>query len=326
MPKPKPSLRSQTPIHRRWTSSGPVGRDRAFLLLGHGHFMLRLKEWLVWKPQEEGDEFQVLIASGHDRVFGEMVKAQRAEAKKKEEEEAKKNKKKLSDKDKAQGKPKDRQQGGTAPAPAPAPGAAVAAVGEVGEMNTPEAADVDDAKVMLAVPVKDIKDVPEALKHEQEPKITGPPAAPVAVAAEANQGGANGNDIAKAGVGAGEMKDGEAKGDEVKGKDCEPKGNNDDNNNDNKDKTKVKDPLENAEKLLKAGKGDLKMDDIKAAFQALEAAAGGESCLRATLHLTNVDKCQGQLTRHGRTERQGQVQRQRQTRHRSAGLDMGRFV
>ncbi|WVQ71713.1 hypothetical protein IAR50_001254 [Cryptococcus sp. DSM 104548] len=60
----------------------------AYLLLTHGHFLLRLSQTLTWKPMEHINKgFEVLVASANDRVFGNMVKAQQAEDRKRREKE-----------------------------------------------------------------------------------------------------------------------------------------------------------------------------------------------------------------------------------------------
>lgn len=53
--------------------------------MGHGFFMIRLEDALQWKPEESANKFELLVTSHHDRVFGEMVKAQQAEERKKKE-------------------------------------------------------------------------------------------------------------------------------------------------------------------------------------------------------------------------------------------------
>ena len=60
----------------------PIG---AYLVLGHGFFMLRLEDNLQWKPEDSANQFELLVTSGHDRIFGEMVQKQQAEHKKKKE-------------------------------------------------------------------------------------------------------------------------------------------------------------------------------------------------------------------------------------------------
>lgn len=258
----------QEPIHRQWTGLGPVSMDRAFLLLGHGYFILRPKEWLIWKPEETGDQFEVLVTSGHDRVFGDMVKAQRIEAKKKDQAAADKAKKaaaaaaaeaekqKVGDEGDKQAKGGGEVKDSQGKAEVKGDGQRSSKEGEKQDRKKGEnedksggklKVDVEDAapadaeadavlkeageaKVMLAVPVKDLKDLPEAAKHEHEVKLAPP--------------GEAGVDVEKPKHG---------------GKD--------------KDKGDAK----------VVGAGDnLKMEDIKAVFQALEAAAGGES--RSTLH------------------------------------------
>jgi hypothetical protein len=77
--------------------------------------MLRLKEWLEFKPEDSAGKFEVLVTSGHDRVFGDMVKAQRAERKKEEEaafikkKRAQREKEKELEKGKEEGKNGDKE-------------------------------------------------------------------------------------------------------------------------------------------------------------------------------------------------------------------------
>ncbi|ODN83176.1 hypothetical protein L202_01367 [Cryptococcus amylolentus CBS 6039] len=60
----------------------------AFLILAHGHFLIRLDHALTWKPIEHINKgFEVLVTSANDRVFGNMVKAQQAEDRKRREKE-----------------------------------------------------------------------------------------------------------------------------------------------------------------------------------------------------------------------------------------------
>lgn len=259
--------------------------------------MLRLKEWLVWKPQEGASDFQVLVASGHDRVFGEMVKQQRMEAKKKEEDEYKKRKlaeraaakaagKDLdADGDKSGIEKKDLEKGekGNEKEKDQVQGEKKEGDGKVvmrhKKDDTPAftpGTEFEEAKVLFAVPVKDLKDIPEGIKHEKGPRLVGPEAAVDKIdkdPKEINQTkeDALDNEVVDIGSGSPENK-----------------------------KQDVKDLIKVAGKLLdteadvnakdEAGagvgvegnannggdkKGELKMNDIKAAFKALEAAAGG---------------------------------------------------
>lgn len=260
-------IHSQIPIHRQLTGLGPVSRDRAFLLLGHGYFILRPKEWLVWKPEEGAGDFEVLVTSGHDRVFGDMVKAQRIEAKRKDQVEADKAKKAAAKqdsddkvakndqhgkngndgnddkgedgkddgaKDVKKGPYDDKVKGGNkaddnklkVDIEAEAEAEAEAVLQEAGE-----------AKLMLAVPVHDLKDIPEAAKHEHEVQLAQPGEMGLAVVPPLSAQETK-LDV-KVAVG---KEDDKAKG----------------------------------EQGGKVGAENMKMEDIKAAFQALEAAAGGE--------------------------------------------------
>jgi hypothetical protein len=82
-------LTKQEPIEPVHTDRypGTFTQDQAFMLLGHGHFMLRLREWLDFKPEDVAGKFRVLMISGHDRILGDMVRQYRMEQKKKEEKE-----------------------------------------------------------------------------------------------------------------------------------------------------------------------------------------------------------------------------------------------
>ncbi|WVQ78366.1 hypothetical protein IAT38_000451 [Cryptococcus sp. DSM 104549] len=74
---------TEKPSSRHWSEP-----DTGYLLLAHGHFLLRLHIALAWKPEDQVNKgFEVLVTSAHDRVFGEMVKAQQAEDRKRREKE-----------------------------------------------------------------------------------------------------------------------------------------------------------------------------------------------------------------------------------------------
>lgn len=185
---------------------GYLPRDRALLLMGHGHFMIRLKEWLVWKPEETATKFEVLVTSGHDRVFGEMVRAQRAEAKKKEEDEYRKKRAAQKEASKEKAGAKDKEEG--------------------------------DAKLLVAIPVKLDQPLPDDKKHEQQVQLAAP------------------GEAAAAGH----------KAEPQEKEQARPK--------------EVQEAVDQADKVLKAlpaGGGGAKMEDIKAAFDALEVATGGTS-------------------------------------------------
>ncbi|WWC89902.1 uncharacterized protein L201_004831 [Kwoniella dendrophila CBS 6074] len=65
----------------------------AYLILAHGHFLLRTDMYINFKPEEKANnQFEVLITSGHDRVFGDMVKAQREKEYRERKEREKKEK------------------------------------------------------------------------------------------------------------------------------------------------------------------------------------------------------------------------------------------
>lgn len=81
-----------------------------YLVLGHGFFMLRTEDYLQWKSEEAANKFEMLVTSGHDRVFGEMVKAQQAEERKKKDKEYKE--RKLAEKREAEKEAKEKKASG----------------------------------------------------------------------------------------------------------------------------------------------------------------------------------------------------------------------
>jgi hypothetical protein len=237
--------------------------------------MLRLKEWLEFKPQDSAGKFEVLVTSGHDRVFGEMVRAQRMERKKEEEMEYIKKKRAQREKEKREGKEgeaegkKDdgKEKEGDAEkddekekAKSDTSTKKVKDGVEINhdkEKKDPDEVDPDkDVKVLVAIPVP--APVPDLVqnkykdnaaeeldaKHDQEAVVAAPGEAAAAAEANAEKEGKE------------EMKKGE-----------------------DEKKKHARDPLRDAEKLAKmmAKPGDLKMEDIQVALKVLEAAAGGES-------------------------------------------------
>lgn len=70
----------QKPVPRDYTTP-PAG----FLILSHGHFILRKDADLDFKPEAVGEKFDVLVTSSNDRVWGPMVKAKQAEERKRKE-------------------------------------------------------------------------------------------------------------------------------------------------------------------------------------------------------------------------------------------------
>ena len=96
---------AQKPLDRHWAE--PAG---AYLLMAHGFFLLRMDDYLQWKSEDAANQFEVLKTSGHDRVFGEMVKAQQAEERKKAEIAYKK--RKLAEKKKAEEEAKKAEEEG----------------------------------------------------------------------------------------------------------------------------------------------------------------------------------------------------------------------
>nr|XP_019042348.1 hypothetical protein I302_08950 [Kwoniella bestiolae CBS 10118]OCF21278.1 hypothetical protein I302_08950 [Kwoniella bestiolae CBS 10118] len=181
---------------RHWAH--PAG---GYLLLSHGYFLLRTDMHINFKPAEKAGQFEVLVTSGHDRVFGEMVKAQREREYRERKEREKKERlakekdkgkegKKEDEKDKAkkgeEGEEKNDDED-------PSPGTPTSNVKLIdGEAIVPAAGDAvaildkKDDKAIIAIPV-DAKDQANGedkdkdKKHEQEPAIVpGPKPTPVA--------------------------------------------------------------------------------------------------------------------------------------------------
>jgi hypothetical protein len=237
--------------------------------------MLRLREWLEFKPEDSAGKFEVLVTTGHDRIFGDMVKQQRMEARKKEEIEY--YKKKKAQKEKAEKEAKEKKEaGGDGEKGEPVEedkeakeksdtstkkvkdGVEVA--DKVKDANKHDhKAEEDDVKLMVAIPVKTdgVKDGDLDAKHDRVAVLAGPGEAAAAAKAEVKDKPDN----------KGEKEVGEGE----------------------KDK-KVRDPLGDAEKIAKMmGKtGNLKMEDIQIALKVLEAASG-MSCPLPSLasHQTN---------------------------------------
>jgi len=71
--------------------------------------MLRLREWLEFKPSDTVGKFEVLVVSGSDRILGEMVREKRMVERKKEEIEYYRRKK--AQKEKAEEEAKAKAEG-----------------------------------------------------------------------------------------------------------------------------------------------------------------------------------------------------------------------
>ena len=239
--------------------------------------MLRLREWLEFKPSDTVGKFEVLIVSGSDRILGEMVREKRMVERKKEEIEYYKRKKAQKEKAEAEEEAKAKGEGGEkgkgeekaksdtstkkvkdgkevekAIDDEPKVGAAEREVKEKG-------VEVEEGKLMVAIPIKTdgVKDLDA--KHDQVAVLAAPGEAAKA-AAKAEAAKADGD--VRAG---GEVMNGQGKkgGEDQKGE---------------KEK-EVRDPMRAAERIAKmmGNKGDLKMEDIQIALKVLEAASGMSS-------------------------------------------------
>jgi hypothetical protein len=254
--------------------------------------MLRLREWLEFKPSDTVGKFEVLVVSGSDRILGEMVREKRMVERKKEEIEYYKRKKAQKEKAEAEAKAKggDGEKGkekekkmekekikegdkkkdkgeGEEKAKSDTStkkvkdGKEIAkpAIDKAEEKEKEKGVEVEEGRLMVAIPVKTdgIKDLDA--KHDRVAVLAAPgEAAAAEVAAKAKAVEADGD--AKA-VGEGcEMNEGERKKKEGE-----------------KEKAKeVRDPMRDAERIAKmmGNKGDLKMEDIQIALKVLEAASG----------------------------------------------------
>jgi hypothetical protein len=233
------------------------------MLLGHGHFMLRLREWLDFKPEDMAGKFKVLVVSGHDRILGDMVRQYRMEQKKKEEKEyiEKKKAQKQAEAEKARGaveakgkagKELDDQGGGNGKENLEKGTEAVEDPKQIEVTAAKEERKdkrVTDGKLLVAVPVHadaiKAQDKANVLdqKHDGSPILAGPGKAAKA-AAKVNEGieeKVQGKDGGKGG------------GEEA-----------------------VRDPVRDAEKIAKmiGDPSNLKMEDIQVALKVLEAASG----------------------------------------------------
>lgn len=267
--------------------------------------MLRTEDYLQFKSEEATGKFEMLVTSGHDRVFGEMVKAQQAEQRKKKEaayrqkraaekkkaaEEAKK-KKENEGGVSGEKEGEERKDAGDEKGGAKEETEAARKGGEKGEddkgeaLLTPgsnikvkdgeeikpvvaEGIAVQGDKAVIAIPVQDDKigEKGDDEKHEVE------------VVAAAPGEGTKPEAVGQAAVqAANETKDvaGEVKGakaeedDERKAR--KPK---------EKDDRRPFDPMREVEllaKMVAAGQtpSGMGMEDVKLAFRALEAAAAG---------------------------------------------------
>ncbi|WVQ67288.1 uncharacterized protein L199_005483 [Kwoniella botswanensis] len=184
---------------RHW--SHPAG---GYLLLSHNYFLLRTDMHINFKPEEKAGKFEVLVTSGHDRVFGEMVKAQR-EKEYRERKEREKKEKLVKEKENAKHKDNDdkdvgkkdtkvdddkhKSEGKDKKDETPVPGTPLSNVKLIdGEVIVPAAVDAvalgdnNDEKVIIAIPVDgkaDPKNVRKDEKHEAEAAIVpGPKLAP----------------------------------------------------------------------------------------------------------------------------------------------------
>ena len=244
--------------------------------------MLRLREWLEFKPSDTVGKFEILVASGSDRILGEMVREKRMVERKKEEIEYYKRKKAQKEKAEAEEEAKAKGEGGETgkgeqkgeekgeekeegkaksdtSTKKVKDGKEVenaiddkrkvgAAEGEVKEKEV----EVEEGKLMVAIPIKTdgVKDLDA--KHDQVAVLPAPGEAAKAAAKAEVDGGA------KVDVEAGEEEGNKKEGEKEK---------------------EVRDPMRDAERIAKmmGNKGDLKMEDIQIALKVLEAASGMSS-------------------------------------------------
>jgi hypothetical protein len=249
--------------------------------------MLRLREWLEFKPSDTVGKFEVLVVSGSDRILGEMVREKRMVERKKEEIEYYKRKKAQKEKAEAEAKAKgesggkekegekekekemEKEKGEKAKSDTSTKkvkdgkelGKAAIDKAEVEEKE--KGVGVEEGKLMVAIPVKTdgLKDLDA--KHDQVAVLAAP-----GEAAEANAKveAAKADGDAKVDVKAGEKEGIKNEGEKEK-KEGEKE----------KEKEKeVRDPMRDAERIARmmGNKGNLKMEDIQIALKVLEAASG----------------------------------------------------
>jgi hypothetical protein len=237
--------------------------------------MLRLREWLEFKPEDSVGKFEVLVVSGQDRILGEMVREKRMVERKKEEVEyykRKKAQKEAAEKEaKAKGegdrgeKDKSDEMEGEKVKKAKSDtstkkvkdGEEVGKAAEVVDDKDQKDAKVekeDEGRLMVAIPIKTdgVKGQDLDEKHDQVAKLAGPGEA-AAAAAQAKAG------------------------DKKPDKDEDKEGNKEEKGEKKEDEKKeVRDPMRDAERIAKmmGNTGNLKMEDIQIALKVLEAASG----------------------------------------------------
>ena len=240
---------------------------------------MRLREWLEFKPSDTVGKFEVLVVSGSDRILGEMVREKRMVERKKEEAEYYKRKKAQKEKAEAEAKAKgegeegkkadeEKKVDGEEKAKSDTSTKKVKDGKEIGagDKVPGKGVELEEGKVMVAIPVKTdgIKDLDA--KHDQVAVLGGPgEAAETNAKAEAAKadGDAKVDEDAKV-----DVKDGVKEGEKAKEKEGKEK---------EKEKEKeVRDPMRDAERIARmmGNKGDLKMEDIQIALKVLEAASG----------------------------------------------------
>ena len=311
-PVSRDALRFLSSARHSLTMQKPLSRSfyepsAGYLVLGHGFFMLRTEEYLQWKSEEAANKFEMLVTSGHDRVFGEMVKAQQAEERKKKDKEYKE--RKLAEKRAAEKEAKEKNAKGEEDKKGDDKGDNIEEL-EAGEkpkgakedagkphrddqtpddkvaQAQPQAIVAKGDKVVVAVPVKepDVDRKDDAVKHEFEPVAAAPgeatkPGAPekaeALAAEEKGQGAAKPGDKA---VDAPKQDGAKAKPD-AKAR-------------------KIQDAVREAQllaKMVAAGETPpgVSIEDIALAFKALELAAGAdEKIAQVPLIWTWHDPCE----------------------------------
>ena len=265
--------------------------------------MLRLREWLEFKPSDTVGKFEVLVVSGSDRILGEMVRQKRMLERKKDEIEyykrkkAQKEKAEAEAKAKGEGGEKGKGEGGYKKKEEEGNKGKDKGEGEekarsdtstkkvkdgkevekaiddkpkVDAEGEGKGVEVEEGKLMVAIPVKTdgLKDLDA--KHDQVAVLAAP--------GEAAAAGAKAK-VAKAEADGDVKADGDARVDVRRGeKEVDKKGGEKekDKKESEKDKKEVRDPMRDAERIAKmmGNKGDLKMEDIQIALKVLEAASG----------------------------------------------------
>ena len=213
----------------------------------HGHFLLRLEDHVNYKPEGTTDKFEALVTTANDRVFGDMVVAQLNEEKRAKEKRYRARKEQeYRERKAAEAKAAaDKEKKAEAMERAADVETLAVKAGVAGEDNAIGIAPIEGGAV-VATPVEANAEAADRdAKHEAE-AVIAPPAAPA------------------------------AKDEQPKAKDAKPIDKEADPKKAKADpKSRPFDPVREAEmiaKMLGPEAANIPLAELKAAFQAMEAA------------------------------------------------------